>query len=143
MAVWPNGGVALSFQCTVVDCNDAKRVGEFWAALLERPLEADDGGGDYWIDFGGGPDLLFQTVPEAKSVKNRLHIDLRPDDQAGRGRRGRSRLGARHVDIGQGEQTWVVLADPEGNEFCILRALPLGEARPASGPGATGMAPQA
>ncbi len=62
------------------------------------------------------------TVPDAKAVKNRLHIDLRPDDQAAEVERALS-LGARHVDIGQGEQTWVVLADPEGNEFCILRAL--------------------
>jgi hypothetical protein len=119
--------VALKYQCTVVDCNDAKRVGEFWAALLEQPLLAEDGGSDYWIDFGSGPDLLFQTVPEAKSGKNRLHIDLRPDDREAEVARALS-LGARHVDIGQGEQTWVVLADPEGNEFCILRALSPGEA---------------
>ncbi len=117
----------LTFQCTVVDCNDAKRVGEFWAALLDRPLEVEDDTGECWIDFGGGPDLLFQNVPEAKQGKNRLHIDLRPDDQQAEVARALS-LGARHVDIGQGEQTWVVLADPEGNEFCILRALRPGEA---------------
>jgi Glyoxalase-like domain len=116
--------MSLTFQNTVVDCNDAKRVGEFWAALLDRPLESEpEDPSVYGIDFGPeGPDLVFLTVPEAKQVKNRLHIDLRPDDQEAEVRRALS-LGARHVDIGQGEQTWVVLADPEGNEFCILRAL--------------------
>jgi hypothetical protein len=121
--------MALTLQSTVVDCNNAKRVGEFWAALLDRPLQPDPAGDDdveYWLDFGTGPDLLFLAVPDAKSGKNRLHIDLRPDDQAAEVERALA-LGARHVDIGQGEQTWVVLADPEGNEFCILRALRLDE----------------
>ena len=117
-----NGPIPLTFQCTVIDCNDAKRVGEFWAALLDKPLESEDDGSEYWIDFGSGPDLLFPTVPEPKTVKNRLHIDLRPADQDAEVEKALS-LGARHVDIGQGEQTWVVLADPEGNEFCVLRAL--------------------
>ena len=117
--------MTLRFQCTVVDCNDARRVGEFWAQLLGMPLEADQGDAtEFWIDFGvEGRDLLFVTVPEPKAVKNRLHIDLRPDDQQAEVARALT-LGARRVDIGQGEQTWVVLADPEGNEFCILRALP-------------------
>ena len=116
--------MSLTFQCTVVDCNDARRVGEFWAALLEKPLESDaDDATELWIDFGpAGRDLLFVTVPEAKTIKNRLHLDLRPSDQEAEVARALA-LGARHVDIGQGEQTWVVLADPEGNEFCILRAL--------------------
>jgi Glyoxalase-like domain len=115
--------VSLRFECTVVDCNDAKRVGQFWADLLEKPLGSDEEGTEHWVDFGPeGRDLLFLTVPEAKAAKNRLHIDLRPDDQAAEVERALS-LGAHHVDIGQGKQTWVVLADPEGNEFCILRAL--------------------
>ena len=69
------------------------------------------------------PDLLFLRVPEEKSGKNRLHIDLRPVDQAGEVARLEG-LGARRVDVGQGpDVTWVVLADPDGNEFCVLRAL--------------------
>jgi predicted enzyme related to lactoylglutathione lyase len=119
--------MGLRFQCTVVDCNDARRVGRFWSKLLAMPLEVDESGEECWIDFGPeGRDLLFVTVPEVKTVKNRLHIDLRPDDEAAEVARALA-LGARHVDIGQGEQTWVVLADPEGNEFCILRALRPGE----------------
>ena len=69
------------------------------------------------------PDLLFLKVPESKTVKNRLHLDLRPRDQQGEVERLES-LGARRVFVGQSaEATWVVLADPEGNEFCVLRAL--------------------
>jgi catechol 2,3-dioxygenase-like lactoylglutathione lyase family enzyme len=117
--------VSLTFQSTVVDCNDAQRVGAFWAELLGMPLRSEPGGDEveYWLDFGPeGRDLLFLNVPEAKTVKNRLHLDLRPDDQEAEVQRALS-LGATHIDIGQGQQTWVVLADPEGNEFCILRAL--------------------
>jgi catechol 2,3-dioxygenase-like lactoylglutathione lyase family enzyme len=116
--------VSLTFQCTVVDCNDARRVGAFWAELLGMPLQSDEGDPtECWLDFGPeGRDLLFGTVPEPKTIKNRLHLDLRPDDQEAEVQRALS-LGATHVDIGQGQQTWVVLADPEGNEFCILRAL--------------------
>jgi len=72
---------------------------------------------------GVSPDLLFLKVPEARSVKNRLHIDLRPDDRDVEVARIEA-LGATRVDVGQtGSESWVVLADPEGNEFCVLRAL--------------------
>ena len=117
--------MSLTFQSTVVDCTDAQRVGAFWAELLGMPLqsEPDSAEGECWLDFGPeGRDLLFLNVPETKTIKNRLHLDLRPDDQEAEVARALS-LGATHADIGQGEQTWVVLADPEGNEFCILRAL--------------------
>lgn len=73
------------------------------------------------------PDILFLRVPESKTVKNRLHLDLRPDDQSAEVARLEA-LGARQVDIGQrGDVTWVVMADPEGNEFCVLRALTAAE----------------
>jgi len=66
---------------------------------------------------------LFLRVPEAKELKNRLHLDLRPDDQAAELARFEA-LGARRVDVGQRvDSSWVVLADLEGNEFCILQAL--------------------
>jgi hypothetical protein len=66
--------------------------------------------------------LVFIDVPEGKTIKNRLHLDLRPlgCDQATELERLLA-LGARQIDIGQGDQTWVVLADPEGNELCLLR----------------------
>ncbi len=72
---------------------------------------------------GVSPDLLFLKVPEAKTVKNRLHLDLRPDEQGAEIARLEA-IGAARVDIGQsGTQSWVVMADPAGNEFCVLRAL--------------------
>jgi hypothetical protein len=63
--------------------------------------------------------LLFVRVAESKTIKNRLHLDFRPDDRDVEVERLIG-LGARRVDIGQGEPSWVVLADPEGNEFCVL-----------------------
>ncbi len=72
------------------------------------------------------PDLVFLKVPEDKRVKNRLHLDLRPVDQAAEVDRLMS-LGAHRVFVGQGDDaSWVVLADPEGNEFCVLRVLETG-----------------
>jgi hypothetical protein len=75
---------------------------------------------------GVAPDLLFLKVPEGKTGKNRLHLDLRPEDQAAEVARLEA-LGARRVSVGQGEVSWVVMADPEGNEFDVLRPLTAGE----------------
>ncbi|MGH9298080.1 MAG: VOC family protein [Acidimicrobiales bacterium] len=118
----------LRFQCVCVDATDPSGLASFWEGVLgwrrtsaddeEVVLEPPEGS----PEDGVAPDLLFLKVPEAKSVKNRLHIDLRPADQAAEVARVES-LGASRVDIGQGEVTWVVLADPEGNEFCVLKAL--------------------
>lgn len=111
-----------------VDCNDAPRVAAFWAAVFGAELHGPDDDGVLWLDASGGrPELLFIKVPESKSVKNRLHMDLRPDDQAAEVARLEG-LGARRVDVGQGpDVSWVVMADVEGNEFCVLRARPTGD----------------
>ena len=71
----------------------------------------------------GLPGILFEraTAPKRTDVKNRLHLDFRPEDQGAEVERLVG-LGASRVDIGQGEVSWVVLADPEGNEFCVLRS---------------------
>jgi hypothetical protein len=71
------------------------------------------------------PGLLFVPVPERKTLKNRLHLDFRPEDQQAEVAR-LLELGATHAEIGQGDETWVVLADPEGNEFCVLSSRRLG-----------------
>jgi hypothetical protein len=121
--------MALRWQATCVDAHDPGRIATFWEQALgwrrtydspdEVVLEPPAGS----AEDGAAPDLLFLRVPEDKVVKNRLHIDLRPDaDQAGEIARLEA-LGATRVDIGQGEQTWTVLADPDGNEFCVLRVL--------------------
>jgi hypothetical protein len=67
------------------------------------------------------PTLTFAYVPEGKTVKNRLHLDVNPTDrEQDEEVRRLLGLGARHADVGQGDEDWVVLADPEGNEFCVL-----------------------
>jgi hypothetical protein len=120
--------MAVRFQAVCVDCSNPGSLGRWWAEALgwritheeddEVVLEPPEGS----PEDGVTADILFLKVPEAKSVKNRLHIDLRPDDQAAEVARLEA-MGARRIDIGQGEVTWVVMADPEGNEFCVLRAL--------------------
>jgi hypothetical protein len=109
----------------VVDCADPAALGRWWAEVLGWHVEDDDEG-DTWVSpaAGGVQGLLFQAVPERKTVKNRLHLDVRPSDgsdQASELRRLLD-LGATPVDIGQGDVPWHVLADPEGNEFCLLRS---------------------
>ena len=95
----------------------------FWSEALGLTLHGPEGG-EWWLEPGEGvPDILFLQVPETKAVKNRVHLDLRPADQAAEVKRLEA-LGARQADIGQRDVTWVVMADPEGNEFCVLREEP-------------------
>lgn len=113
----------LAFECLTVDAADPERLAAFWAQLLGWGIQREDE--EVWISPpGGGPDILFLASTDERRGKNRLHLDLRPDDRDAEVAHALA-LGAAHVDIGQtGTETWVVLADPEGNEFCILRALP-------------------
>jgi predicted enzyme related to lactoylglutathione lyase len=105
-----------------VDCRDARALAEFWCAVLDwRVSEAEPG----LVEIKGdepGPTIVFVEVPEPKTVKNRVHVDVNPRDrdQAAEVERLLG-LGARRADVGQGDVPWVVLADPEGNEFCVLR----------------------
>jgi predicted enzyme related to lactoylglutathione lyase len=115
--------VPLRWSDIVIDCDDTEKVARFWSQALNMKLNGPEDG-DWWLEPGGDiPGVLFQTVPEPKSVKNRLHFDLRPEDQLAEVERLLS-LGARRVDIGQREVSWVVMADPEGNEFCVLQPGP-------------------
>jgi hypothetical protein len=120
--------MASKFTELAIDCADPGRLARFWCAVLDyEVLDEDDG----WVTIGPSlgrdnaapvpPTLTFAPVPEGKTVKNRLHIDVKPSDrdQADEVQR-LLELGAQRVDVGQGEQSWVVLADPEGNEFCVL-----------------------
>jgi predicted enzyme related to lactoylglutathione lyase len=109
----------------VIDAHDIKTLASFWQEALgyHRVYEADD---EIVLsaDAEGDrePGLVFGIVPEGKTVKNRLHIDLAPDDRDAEVERLLA-LGATRADVGQqGDETWVVLADPEGNEFCVLSA---------------------
>ena len=104
----------------MVDSRDPAGLGRWWQKALGWVVVNDD---PNEFEIRPAPDrlpgLLFGSVPEPKSVKNRLHLDFRPDDQDREVERMLG-LGASRADVGQGEQSWVVLADPEGNEFCIL-----------------------
>ena len=112
---------SLRWQAICIDTVDPAPLARWWAELLGWSIsDEDDDEVELSPPSGEWPVLLFGRVPEAKSVKNRLHLDFVPDDQALEVARAES-LGARRVDIGQGSPSWVVLADPEGNEFCILR----------------------
>ncbi|GAA4615584.1 VOC family protein [Saccharopolyspora hordei] len=115
-----------------VDCADPATLARFWCAVLGYEVQDEEDGlvtiGSPEVPEGKRrrgpvpPALTFARVPEGKTVKNRLHLDVNPvdGDQDAEVRRLLD-LGARHADVGQtGEESWVCLADPEGNEFCVL-----------------------
>ena len=113
----------------VIDTHDLPALAGFWtqalgwSVLSEREREIVIG-----PDVHAPVGICFMPVTGSKTVKNRLHLDLSPIDTTQDEEVARlEALGARRIDIGQGEQTWVVLADPEGNEFCVLRSLAPGE----------------
>ena len=109
------------------DCADAYTLAQFWSQVFERPLHDDDHPGDPMalIELEAGPGVLFIGVPEGKTVKNRLHLDLMPTDRT-RDEEVERLLaaGARiHEDHRRDDGTgWVTMLDPEGNEFCVERS---------------------
>lgn len=112
--------MTLEWEQVNVDADDPVALGRWWAEALGWVV-VNDAADEFEIRPAPDrlPGLLFVPVPERKTVKNRLHLDFRPEDRDAEVDRLLS-LGARRADVGQGEQTWVVLADPEGNEFCVL-----------------------
>jgi Glyoxalase-like domain len=120
--------VDLIWEQVVVDAHDPVALGRWWAEALGWVV-VGDAADEFEIRPTPDrvPGLLFVPVPEEKAGKNRLHLDFRPVDQTAEVERLLS-LGARRADVGQRDVSWVVLADPEGNEFCILR----GRVRPDS-----------
>jgi predicted enzyme related to lactoylglutathione lyase len=110
----------LEWEQTLVDARDPASLGNWWATALGWVV-VNDAADEFEIrpEADRLPGIMFEPVNSEKQGKNRLHFDFRPDDQGAEVERLLS-LGAIHVDIGQGEQSWVVLADPEGNEFCVL-----------------------
>ncbi len=116
--------MGIRWEQIVVDAKDPARLARWWAEALDYRIvdETPDE-----VEIRRTPDelpgLLFGLAPDAKTVKNRLHLDLRPDDQEAEVERLVD-MGARPVDIGQHDVGWVVLADPEGNEFCVLSSRP-------------------
>jgi predicted enzyme related to lactoylglutathione lyase len=106
-----------------VDALQPRLVADFWCAVLGWSVtEEDDTGVSIGAPDGSGPTMDVLAVPDSKTVKNRIHFDLRADGTTQSEELERLlALGARRVDVGQGSDvSWVVLADPEGNEFCLL-----------------------
>jgi catechol 2,3-dioxygenase-like lactoylglutathione lyase family enzyme len=121
--------VACRFTELIIDCHDHDLVGRFWQEVLGYEVtERSDGPEDFYVELtgppGAGPRIVVGRAPDDKIVKNRLHIDVNAIDRDRDAEVERIlELGATRVDIGQGDDvSWVVLADPEGNEFCVLRS---------------------
>jgi catechol 2,3-dioxygenase-like lactoylglutathione lyase family enzyme len=122
--------MASRITCVVVDCLDHERLAAFWCAVLGyEVVERSEEG---WVEIGppGQPEkgpvptVLFQTVPDPTPGKNRVHLDVNATDRDQDAELERLlELGATRADVGQsGTEGWHVLADPEGNEFCLLRS---------------------
>lgn len=121
----------LKIQCITIDCHNPTALAQFWAEALGWKIGEEATENEAYIEsklgptnIDGYPDLLFIKTPDKKSVKNRMHIDLRPEHQMQEIER-LEKIGATRIEIGQSSDlntTWVVMADPEGNEFCLLKA---------------------
>jgi catechol 2,3-dioxygenase-like lactoylglutathione lyase family enzyme len=120
---WHNEPVALTWFSTVVDCRDPQALAGFWCQVLGYQVVYQN---EREVDIAPGPSsfpgLAFLRVPGDKQVKNRPHLDLNPGSPAGQAAEVErlEALGATRIDIGQGDAEWIVIADPEGNEFCVL-----------------------
>ena len=112
--------MAISWFSLDVDARDPAELARWWARVLDYKVAwEEDGYVAIARDDRTHPGLMFNRVVGEKSEKNRLHLDLNPDDHESEVERLLS-LGATRVDIGQGEVPWAVLADSEGNEFCVM-----------------------
>ncbi|WP_407547617.1 VOC family protein [Streptomyces sp. Pv4-95] len=116
--------MTLEWRNVIVHSADPAALGQWWAEALGWVVTHSS---DVEFAIGPTPDhrpgLEFVLLDEPKKAKSRLHLDFVPDDQDAEVARLVA-LGAQRVDIGQGDQSWVVLADPEGNEFCLLGRRP-------------------
>jgi Glyoxalase-like domain len=115
--------MTLSVDTLTIDCHDPKLLADFWCTALGYRLDGIDDE-DAWIKPAAGPGgaMLFQIVPEGKSVKNRLHLDLRPSGSMIAEVARLEEAGAITITrVDEGGSFWTVMGDPEGNEFCVLR----------------------
>ena len=111
--------MSLDWEQVIVEATDPSSLGRWWREVLDWVVVNDDPG-EFEIRpaIDTTPGLLFVPVTHPKKDKNRLHLDFRPDDH-GREVERVLALGARRIDVGQGDVSWQGLADPEGNEFCV------------------------
>jgi len=114
--------MTLSVGAVTVDCSDVATVAAFWSAALDVPIEPDESPYMALLRPKGEPWMMFLKVPEAKTAKNRMHLDLLLDPAVPRAHEVARLvgLGATHLaDKDEWGHSWAVLTDPEGNEFCI------------------------
>jgi len=132
-------------QNVAIDCADAYELAWFWSRVSGRPLHPEDKPGDPEVQvlLAEGPALYFNQVPEAKTTKNRIHLCLRPETSREQEVDRLLGLGATLVaDLRNPDGSgWAVLADPEGNEFCVLRSESDRAASPSSPSATTAPAP--
>jgi predicted enzyme related to lactoylglutathione lyase len=116
--------MSLSIASITFDCRDAEKVAGFWSAALEVALDPEPAPSRFFASLGrSNPDahvtMMFINVPESKTIKNRMHLDLQADDRAKEVKRLIG-LGAMLVhDKDESGVRWTTLTDPEGNEFCV------------------------
>ena len=126
--------MSVKLAAVTIDCDDALVVGRFWSAALDRPL--DPGASGEFASIGmpahrdvtgwalsgaDGPTWLFAKVPEPKTSKNRMHVDLAAPDHEAEVARLVDLGAARVADMDEWGYRWTVLQDPEGNEFCVAQ----------------------
>ena len=124
--------MSVRLAAVTIDCADALALARFWSAALDRPI--DPGGGAEFASIGmpehrdqtgwsisadDGPTWLFAQVPEAKTAKNRMHVDVAAADHEGEVERLLDLGATRVADMDEWGYRWTVLHDPEGNEFCV------------------------
>lgn len=116
--------MTLSIAAITFDCHNATELGTFWSAVFDQPIDAEPAPSQFFASIGrstpgSGPTMMFIAVPEGKTSKNRVHLDLEADDREAEVAR-LVELGATVVhDKDEWGTRWTTLTDPEGNEFCI------------------------
>ena len=114
----------LSIQCITFDSENPSIPGKFWSEALGWQISISNDEEVVVENPNGGADLLFLKNPDPRMVKNRIHLDIRPENQTVEVARLEN-LGAKRIEIGQSKDprtSWVVMEDPEGNIFCVLRS---------------------
>ena len=122
--------MATRLVSVVFDANDHRAQAQWWADALDAPVageDADEDADEAWLTPDNGPEILFDAVTEPKRTTNRVHLDLATYSKAEHTALVNTLIdrGATRIDLGQGDVDWVVLTNPEGNEFCVIEPRPL------------------
>ncbi len=114
--------MSLELGNVTFDCEDPLKVAGFWSSVFDRPVK--EGGSEFFAGIPGEqgrPNMLFMKVPEAKTVKNRVHLDLDADDREAEVQRLEGLGATKLAEKDEWGVRWTVMADVEGNEFCVVQ----------------------